>query len=234
MGRCTSSGSRSGGGVGVTSVTDAYGATIDLSDNPLVYGNNDTALSQAARSSVEAFEDKRRNAKVEWAKIVDENGNPQIVGYNGETEKRGGKGSVGTRGSAWVENGVMTHIHPRDQGSGYLGGTFSKEDLASWSSTKVKTIRAAAAEGTYSISKKSGFDKTGFMEFRRSIEASRKQEMRKTNAAIASDYKSGKISWESYNQKYANSFNAFLVGVHNDLLAGQNKYGYTYTLERRK
>ena len=43
------------------------GTVIDLSDTPLRYGNNDTAISPKERAVLEEQEKKRLNAKVEYA-----------------------------------------------------------------------------------------------------------------------------------------------------------------------
>ncbi len=81
MGR-GSSGAKGGSGSGgqqiVTQVVTQGGQTLDLSSMPLVYGDKDAAITGAVRSVLEAQEQKRSKAKIEYGIITDANGN--IIG----------------------------------------------------------------------------------------------------------------------------------------------------------
>ena len=50
-------------------------------------------------------------------------------------------------------------------------------------------------------------------------------------AAAFNEWLKGKITATEYNTRNKNAFNKMLIALHNDLLAGQSQYGYSYTLE---
>ena len=236
MAKGASKGNGRGGGLTmVKSVVTQSGDTIDLSETPLIYGNNDQAIQGLARQTVEAQETKRLSAKSEYAIVLDENGN-QIAG-----ESHGTKGRVVVNGLN--EATIMTHNHPRGKGEeGTLGGTFSYKDCLRLSEKpRLQTMRASAAEGTYSISKGKNFDADGFRRYAEKINTDRRATLNASNAAhakrIQAEYDAGKIDYTVANKQLkalcAKEFNKYLVAVHNDMLAGQKQYGYNYTLERR-
>lgn len=201
------------------------GSKIEF-DGDLTYGNKDAALNPATRAAIEQWEAKRVKNKVEYAYSVDENGNPIW------REVKGTKGSVRTpRMMHDTENATFTHIHPR--GPGMLGGTFSSADLYNFANFRNKTERAAAKEGTYSISKTAKFDKSGFKSMVATADSNFNKEMRAANRRLTSDYGAGIISYSQFQTEYAKAFNTALVNLHNEYLGGQKKYGYTYTLEKR-
>ena len=227
MGRGSSkTGAKGGGAFTKTSVTVQSGDEITL-DQPLVYGAKDPAISGAVRKAVEAQEQKRLSAKSEYGYMVDKNGNP--IG----TEVHGGKGSVHMPyGTFQTPGGTFTHNHPRGKGEeGYLGGTFSPADMKTFADNKFWTIRASAAEGTYSMSKTLKFDHAGFKSYVASVDKTANAKCGATIKALNAAVKGGKIKYSEYLKSYRNAFNTFLVDVHNGYLAGQKKYGYTYTLE---
>ena len=226
--------SKSGGGskgrktIGVSSVSLPDGSSIDLSGNPLVYGDNDANVSGKAREAIEAWETKRGKNKVEYNMSVDQNGNQ--LG----PEVRGGKNSVRVPYYQLQEGAIHTHIHPRED-SGLLGGTFSDGDLRNFARNGVSTYRAKAKEGTYSISKGSNFDKSAFSLFvnemhskESSLLESKARDMRKK---ISSD---SSYTYKQYSADFNKAFNSYLVALHNGLRDNQKKYGYTYTLEGGK
>ena len=49
---------------------------------------------------------------------------------------------------------------------------------------------------------------------------------------IKNAYSRGEITEAKMYEMQNKSFNKYLVDIHNSLLSGQEKYGYTYTLER--
>ena len=200
------------------------GSKIEF-EGELRYGGNDKALSGAARTAVTNWEAKRVKNKVEYAYSVDANGNPLGA------EVRGSKGSVRVpRYYHDTPGATFTHIHPR--GDGMLGGTFSSADLSNFANRSQKTVRAAAKEGTYSISKGKSFDATGFRSFVASAESSFKSTYRAKESALSKQYRNGKISYSDYLKGNAKAFNTALVQLHNTYRSGQKQYGYSYTLEK--
>ena len=224
-------GAGSGGGgnakpVIVTNVVTQSGDTADLSAFPLTYGKPDPALSATARTAVQSFESSHVNRKTEYGLLLDANGNQVYTAH-------GGSGSVSMPRSAYGKSSIMTHNHPRGKGEeGTLGGTFSEADLAVFANARITTMRAAAAEGTYSITKGPNFDDMGFSSFIHKVAGSRSRIYNKKVNGLVSDYKAGSITYNEYFQKATSEFNHMLVGMHNDLLSGRSQYGYTYTLER--
>lgn len=106
-----------------------------------------------------------------------------------------------------IGDNIITHIHPREKGN--LGGTFSEGDMLGFINSKSKTMRAVAKEGTYSITKKKKFDIN--------------KELYEKYSEAVNEYR---FSRPTHNER--------LVSMHNWLLKNQDKYGYFYTLERRK
>ena len=212
------------GGFKVKKVTLNDGGTIELG-SPLIYGGKDPALSGDIRSKIEDWEAKRRKNKIEYATILDENGN--VV-----SESRGGKGSVKTSLSArMTENSVFSHNHPREEGD-VLSGTFSDADLRNFARFNQTTYRATGKEGTYSISKSSNFDAEGFTKFVNKTESQHMSTYRSKHKELTSDYVNGKITYSETVSKQRKLFNEYLVNSHNSLLENQKTYGYTYTLEK--
>lgn len=227
MGRGSSKGGGAKGG-GATIVNTDDG-TIDLTGTPLVYGDDDAAVSGNARANIEAWEAKRVKNKVEYNYSVDQNGD-QI-----DQEVKGGKTSVRVPVSHLQEGAIHTHIHPRED-AGTLGGTFSDGDLRNFANYGVKTYRAKAKEGAYSITKAEGFNRDGFKSFVTDLfareNASRQSNFERIRQKVRNgDYNS---DYKQYVKDITQNFNGFLVSVHNGLISGQKQYGYTYTLEKGK
>ena len=220
-------GKKAGAGYDASEVKLLDGSTLDLSAYPLHYGEKDPTLTDRQRATTEAWEAKRVKAKVEYGTFVDENGRPRM-------EKRGGKSSVSLPLTGFMyEGNVLTHIHPRDAGSGYLGGTFSFADLKNFALYPARTTRAAAAEGTYSISKTASFDKSGALAFFSRVTSQREAEHDTVCRGLRKQLRSGSISISEFSARSADSFNRMLVNLHNDYASGASQYGYVYTLERR-
>lgn len=221
--------SKSGGGAagGIKALEMPDGTSIDLSDNPLIYGKDDPGVTGDARTAIDAWEDKRAKAKIEYNMSVDQDGNP--IG----AEVRGGKGSVRVPVAALGPGAIHTHIHPRDD-AGVLGGTFSDRDLYNFANYGVQTYRARAKEGAYSITKGKNFDAAGFKSYVRSEMAKGRGEYEGIMRGLRDKaIKDKSYSWSQYNKDANKAFNAFLVANHNALLTAQQKYDYSYTLERR-
>lgn len=218
-------GASGGGGGGATGeLTLPNGSKIEF-EGTLHYDGDDKALTGAARTAVVAWEDKRRTAKVEYGYAMDANGNQ--IG----TEVRGGKGSVRVPYSFHTTpDSTFTHIHPRSDGM--LGGTFSSADLYNFANYGNKTGRAAAKEGTYSISKTKNFNAAGFKSYVTQSQSACRKNQSARDAKITKDFKSGKITYDQYKVQVAKSFNTFLVELHGAYRSGQKQYGYTYTLEK--
>ena len=218
-----------GGLMTKTSVTTQDGTVLDLTGNPLTYGAPDATLTGVQRTMIEAQEKKRETAKIEYCASYDENGN--IIGR----EYKGSKGSV-RHPYYTIDNdkATFTHNHPRGTGQeGVLGGTFSEADIKNFANNKIRTYRASAAEGTYSISKTASFDRHNFKAYYRSVDRQATRTMDATVKSLKADFRAGKINARTCNQGIRDAFNKSLVDLHNGLLAGQKQYGYTYTLEAR-
>ena len=223
--------SKAGGAVGfsATQVVVQSGHTIDL-QKPLVYGQKDSTLTPQARQTIEAFEKRRVTNKIEYAICVDDNGKA----VNG-ADIKGGRGSVYVSPNYFTKYGAtaMSHNHPRGKGEeGLLGGTFSTGDLSFFCKYNHTTMRATAAEGTYSMSKKSSFNAKAFSSYYKSCDKKNKSVFNQKKRQIQNDLNNGKIGYRQAVRRTRAAFNTYLIDSHNDLLAGQNKYGYTYTLEK--
>lgn len=217
----------SGGSI-ATTATAENGAVIDLTNTPLQYGAKDPAVAGNMRKNVEAQENKRLSAKIEYGAVYDSDGN--IIG----SEVKGSRGSVRVPYSNYVQATVMTHNHPRGADAPVLGGTFSSADMKTFAYfDNVKTMRASASEGTYSITKGAGFDDKKFISYVNQVHRTREKEYSAREGAKRKDYRAGKITYSEYSQSVDESFNTFLIALHNDFLAGQKQYGYNYTLEKR-
>ena len=214
-----------------TSAKDQAGRKIDLSKFPLRYGSNDKNVSGKARTLIENFEEKRLKGKLEYSFATDPDGNALA-------ETRGGKTSVTTPFRVKNNAKVFTHIHPRDTSylDGYLGGTFSKADLVNWAyhHQNIETYRAAASEGTYSITKGQGFKYLEFSRWAQGEYNQRYVDYTVEANALKNSYKKGNITYGDYARQVRDAFNHCEVDQHNMLIDNQKKYGYTYTLERRK
>ena len=213
----------------MTSVIAQSGNKINLFNTPLVYGI-DKNITAAQRKTLEAQEKKRETALREHALLVGQNGS--VAG----AEVNGGSGSCQIpMGWSWKPGAILTHNHPRGSGEDWLiGGTFSGADLRLFASGKYGAIRASAAEGTYSISKNPGFDADGFKKYARSISAAATKKRNQLLKIAQQDCASNKITYKDYCKANNKTFNEMLIEVHNGLIAGQQKYGYSYALERRK
>ena len=225
--------SKSGGGGGMlTSAPSQSGIPVNLKDFPLATGPKDSTLSDAQRSTIEAFEAKRVGAPIEYVMILDSQGNTTIPYSAGDV--RGKKGSCGVDPKFFVGGEILSHNHPRaDAGEvGVLGGTFSGADLDIFTNHGgLKTIRATAAEGTYSLSKGSGFNASAFSSYIKSAYASADKVYKSTVDQLSADFKAGKITQQQYSRGNKRAFNKSLVDMHNALLAGQKTHNYSYTLE---
>lgn len=230
-GRGSSSGKAgSGGGITRTVSGQIYfpdGTKVEF-DGDLNYGKKDSTLSRAVRKVIETWENKRRKNKVEYAYSVNPDGTP--IG----PEIKGGRGSVSTPYAYHsTPDATFTHIHPRGKGQeGYLGGTFSLADLRNFASKANKTERAAAKEGTYSISKTKKFDKDGFMRLARTADAEFYSSYRAGIKLLNAQYKSSNMSYSEYSQRAAKIFNNAMIKLHETYRQNQSKYGYEYTLEQ--
>lgn len=222
-------------------LTAQDGSKIDLSENPLKYGEK-ANLNAKEREAVERFENKRFKNKIEYGALVDADGNIIL-------EQKGNRGHVSMPARLYDFASVMSHNHPRSGDSvGSLGGTFSNTDIDTFATTGVRTMRATALEGTYSIQKGADFDARGIMRYYSESRAKNAEVYSKRMDALNADinsvaqrYNRGQVTRDEYNDAYdkyrakANrAFNTFVVQQHNALIDGQKQYGYVYTLEGRE
>ena len=216
--------------IAVSSVTVQNGRTLTLK-SPLVYDRNDKSLTKQARQAVETFEQNKKSAAVENVLFTDSNGNQIYTNI-------GGRNSVSHPAIIEGMATVMTHNHPRPgKYENVLGGTFSPEDidvLGRHIST-VKTIRATAAEGTYSMSipptVRHRTMRTMVADYRQYIQQIQGKYTAVNNAKYT-DYTNGLCRYRDYKSQCNHSMNDMLIDLHNWLRNNQKKYGYTYTLEQ--
>ena len=227
MGRGSSGITAGSTGKTVTSIVTQGGNTLDLTYTPLVYGGLDKSISKAARTALETQEKKRLTAKREHALLVGDDGS--IAG----AEVNGGSGSCPIPYS-WTQTrgAILTHNHPRGKGEEYtIGGTFSPGDARHFANSKYATIRASAAEGTYSMTKGKNFDSAGFLNYAKSIDSAASKNRNRKLAKLKQDCVNGTITYTQYRNRSTKTFNEMLIEIHNGYIAGQKQYGYTYTLE---
>lgn len=203
-----------GDGGEITAIRARNGDTIDITYAPLKTVSAVKGFDNATmRNSLTSWEDKRRNNKIEYAIHVDEMGN-QVGGEN-----RGGRNGVRHSFYQYNHGTAISHIHPREDGSGTIGGTFSAGDVNFLNGYHGYVIRAVAAEGTYTLVKGNGYKGSALLDdYKKAIHAAEQANIARMRNGMNS----------------AESFNRQLVEMHDWLLANQKKYGYTYGLERRK
>ena len=224
MGRGSSAGNGGQGKVVRAIVTTS--GTIDLSDSPLKYGKKDTAVSEELRQQIG---EKWNATGKEHFQSYAADGTPigRVV--------RGTSGSVKPSAENMMQEAMDVHNHPRADGAGaVLGGTFSTSDLQTFVYFgNVRTKRVEAGEGTYSITKVANFDGRGLLWYTQHTSQKRYSdytaEIKKLNKRIGSD---SNYSYERYVSDHHKATNKYLVSLHEDLIAGQKSFGYTYTLER--
>lgn len=209
------------GGYRTKSVTGRDGNKIDLSDSPLEYGQKDPNVTGKTRDLIEAFEKERIKNKSEYARVVDKDGTFADAKGSGDYIK------------VPYTDGVSSHTHPRAGLPNLLGGTFSTKDISTLWKEKMQTMRAAAFEGTYSITKQKGFNGEGLLDHYESAVKRNEERLNSESKALRSMYKAGKITAREMTERHNKLLNAFAVANHNALLSGQKKYKYFYTLERR-
>lgn len=225
MGGGKSTSSKRGGG-SVSQVRTQAGLTVDL-EKPLVYSDPKHGMTKSQLQELERFENKNRNRKSEYGLVLDANGN--VLG-----EKRGEKGRISMYRPAGTE--VFAHTHPRGDGGDepYVGGTFSTGDLRTFSLMPEKTMIATASEARYSMTKGKNFDAQGLVSYGNKMYDKRRKEYTDRWNKAKNKYKNGDISYSEFAKEASDAFNTHMVDFHNDLLAGQKRYGYTYGAERRK
>lgn len=193
-------------------------------EGKLIQTGNDPMLGATRRPTIEAWEAKRADQKVEYA---------NAVGHTGQEygEVRGRKGSVKTPIYYHTNPGtVFTHIHPRDKG--ILGGTFSTGDIQNFINGNNDTVRAVAKEGTYSISRTASIDPKLSQDYKTFVNGEEKK-IRAQIRQIQNDYNSLKITYKQAVEEANKANNTKLVSFHNWLYNNQKKYGYKYYLEKR-
>ena len=214
-------GSVGSGGNSKSTVT-LYGKEYELPEK-LEYSKHKTRISKRLRE----FEDKRRNSKIEYANVIDENG----LSISGDV--RGGKGKVHVNTLDLTRGSEYSHIHPESE-DGVLGGTFSVADIKSFSGyNNLKFIRAVAQEGTYTFSKDRLYNlrkRQLFTDYGNVIKESYNTAS-KVIDSLGLEYEVGNISYEKYIKGYRDAINTQLLTLHKWLLQNQKKYAYKYRLE---
>ena len=222
--------SKLSGTYSTTSVTVQNGRTLTLS-GPLIYDKNDKAISKNGRSALVAFEQNHLQSQVESVLFTKADGTQVYT-------NTGGKGSVAHPVMVESQATLMTHNHPRaGKYENVMGGTFTTADIGTLSrpASTVTTIRASAAEGTYTMSIKPTTDRKQIWRMKRDYGKYTSQVVAKYSAIDSAkyrDYQAGKCTYGQYKSQCNHSMNDMLLDLHNWLRANKKTYGYSYTLER--
>lgn len=227
-----SQGSNSSGGGGsgntvATSVITQAGVEVNLSESPLVYSDPKNGFDEHTKEVISQFVKDAVKYKSERGIILDANGN-QI-----------GDVRVGKVGSVYnpttMDTEITGHTHARGKGQeDIIGGTFSiqRGDMSNFvNNDHANTKFAVGPEGTYSITKKSNWDGQGFLSYMTDQHKQRQSERANRMKPYGQALNRGDINYTEYTKINHADFNRFLVDLHNDMLAGQKKYGYSYGLD---
>lgn len=207
-------------------VTDSTGLWIDMTDYPLEYADELVPIEPKLRAPIADFERRRRANKIEYALLVDAEGNVL-------DEHRGGKHSVRISLQHISHAVAHVHTHPRFETPLLIGGTFTWSDLSilyHWDNLKV--IRAVASEGIYTLMCGSDFDRKAFDDRMGltygKIERKELQKLRDLHRRLELRI----ISRRDYRKEWRKIFLWAMVSHHNALLEGQQGFDYVYQLEQ--
>lgn len=229
-----SSGGGSSGRTVATSAITQSGVIADLTGSPLVYSQMNykkMGLNEASVKQLEKFWKDHKIRKSEYGMSVDKDGNVVRM-------EHGKKGTVDPRSPQ--DTYLMSHNHPRgsEYEAGDLGGTFSTGDT-NWFTKEgkgkhVQVMTAETYEGRYIIAKGKNFDNDGFRQWSQQIHSEAERKYKNQSSNLRAKANAGEMSYTEWRDASKKAFNAYLVGLHNEILANQKKYGYTYGLEERK
>lgn len=205
----------------------------------LIYGSDKASIIP---ESIIDFENRRRFNKIEFGILVSDK---KVL-----EENRGSKGVVYMTVAYYKKATVFSHIHPRN--NGIIGGTFSYTDLDNFVEfTNLRTYRAVAREGIYSITKLNNFNSNLAKAYKKydnkidketdkliDIEKQKLDDLhaflqRQLNIGILTQEMSDRIyenAKNNYLKKYNSIYNLYLIKSHNWLIKNQKKYGYSYGL----
>lgn len=195
------------------------------SNNPSKTENNGKSiLTQNALDKCKAVEAKTVNRKTEKMTVIDDDGNVTF-------EKSGGRGSVRfTTEQAMAMSGkTITHNHP-----GEFGGTFSSADVSVFTEYGLKSIRAVAKEGTYSLEKTENATLKSGREFRseyQRIESRSTREIKSTYRDLKNQVMSGKMSADAANKQLNDKRTQVCNEHHEYIKRVAESYGYRYYYE---
>ena len=164
----------------------------------------------ADKAEFEKFMDMKAH-EVEYGYMVDENG--KVV-----AGAKGTKHSVAIAYDGSEKGFTVTHNHP----SGY-GGTFSGADISHLTVAELKSIRAVAREGTYSITAKKN---ANYMGLNRALA----KDINKINVRGATKYMKAKATGKSNNV----ARKAYVDEMHKWYQKNASKYGFTYKFTPNK
>lgn len=186
--------------------------------------NSKSVLTPKALDKCKAVEAKTVKRKTEKMTVIDDDGNVVF-------EKSGGKGSVSfSRGQAMAMEGkTITHNHP-----GEFGGTFSHADVNVFTKYGLKSIRAVAKEGTYSIEKTQKATPQSGKKFRdeyREIERKGTSALNSLYKKIKSKFMRGEISADSANEQLGDKRTQICNEHHEYIKRVAESYGYRYYYE---
>jgi hypothetical protein len=223
----------SGATAGVTKLIGADKKPIEL-DVPLQYGG----ISGLSSGAIDRIAPLEKSTMGEWQMVFNEDG---II-----TDFIKGKKITDAQFAAMRNADVRSIKHTAKAGA--LGGTFSAGEINNFGEFNNQVLRAAAKEGTYCISKGKGFNAAGLKAYYAKACADAEK---KYNTAVR------KAFWKSIDVEIAHkegrathaevararralkdaerkAYNSMLVEQHNALRAGQKRFGYTYSLEKRR
>lgn len=222
----------------ITTVNDVNGKVIEL---PIALIYSDDSVANIPQSIIE-FETKRRSNKVEFGILVNDK---KVI-----EEHKGCKGFVSMTVDAYKRSTVFSHLHPRRES--LIGGTFSCLDLENFAEfKKLRTYRAVAKEGVYSITKLANFDPSMVEAYKKydakidketDLEINEaKAELNRVHSFLQTQLNIGVMTQEMSDRIYAsaeeeyytkcnNITNKYFVSSHNWLHKNQKKYGYSYGL----
>lgn len=214
----------SGATAGITKLTGTDGKPITL-DKELRYGGTGSGLNSSAIDRIAT--------DGEWTMAFNEDGN--VVEINGK--------KIAVQPSTMRKSDVRSLDHSAKDGR--LGGPLTVEELRRFDN---KVLRATAPEGTYTLTKGPKFNDAGLQKYfskasaaaQAKYDAAMKRAWQKT-ISVEADHKEGRATRaqvaaarRALKEAERKAYNTMLVEQHDALRSGQKKYGYAYSLVKRR
>ena len=198
--------------------------TLPKEEKPSSNNQGKSTLSQKTLDKCKEVEAKSVKRKTEKMTVIDDDGNILF-------EKSGGRGSVRfSIADAMQMNGkTVTHNHP-----GEFGGTFSGADINVFTKYNLRSIRAVAKEGTYSIETTSKVTSSGSKEFANEFSKRSNavnQQLKANHSRLSPKVRNGELSVDDANKQLREKRTALCNEQHEFLKNNAEKYGYRYSFE---